>query len=218
MASQIRQKPLSYKELIQIKGKNSYVDFILLTGLRVAEVPRALAEWSKDKSKTYVDIKTKKSGDNTNRIYFSKEAIDTLHKMKGYSVRNIQRIVRSTGEKYINKSISPHNLRATFATNGLRMGRNIKEISVCMNHSDISQTAKYIRLDENSYINTVEAIALGYKFTGEVSETQRLIAQARYLNQALNEQKMKCFKLENDIKLAKSEINLLTNIQQLGDE
>lgn len=161
----IVNKPLSNKEFAILSGKHPLSDLFLATGARIAEINRIINQWNGEAD--YIDIKTKKSGNKLNRIWLTEAAIKAIIDyralgIKGKSNKTIERLIdkiflqygfNKEGEK---KVFTSHNLRATFATKLSTMGINIKTISVLMNHSDISQTAKYISYDERTMRTALE--------------------------------------------------------------
>jgi len=68
-------------------------------------------------------------------------------KGKKLSIRYIQAMVKRYSEKaLINKNISPHTLRHTFATEFYRQTKDIETLRKILGHSDISTTQIYITL------------------------------------------------------------------------
>ena len=63
------------------------------------------------------------------------------------SVRYIQFMVKRYAKKAgIDKDITPHTLRHTFATDFIRQGQNVMKLKKILGHSDISTTQIYVTL------------------------------------------------------------------------
>ena len=66
---------------------------------------------------------------------------------KKLSIRYLQQMVKRYGQKAgINKTISPHTLRHTYATQFYRQTKDIETLRRILGHSDISTTTIYITL------------------------------------------------------------------------
>ena len=126
---------LTKRKLRVVNGKGG-VDRDLIIPEYTAEI---LREWKKSKPKNsrhfFTTIKDKSGGQFASS------------KGSQVSVRYIQFMVKRYGERAgINKDITPHTLRHTFATGFIRQGQNVMRLKKILGHSDISTTQIYVTL------------------------------------------------------------------------
>ena len=77
---------------------------------------------------------------------------------KKLSIRYLQQMVKRYGQKAgINKNISPHTLRHTYATQYYRQTKDIETLRRILGHSDISTTTIYITLANIDVENGMKA-------------------------------------------------------------
>ena len=66
---------------------------------------------------------------------------------KPYAARSVQQVVRSAARKAgINKNITPHTLRHSFATHMLERGVNLKRLQMMLGHNSMKTTSIYLHL------------------------------------------------------------------------
>lgn len=149
MKKSVTYKPLSNEEYKQVYNFHPLTDLMLNTGARIMEIKRIIDEWRY--GETYVDIKTKKSGESTNRIYLNDKSIECIKNLQAFKNKNVKAIQRKVNEisNDLGIEFTSHCLRATFATRLLSIGVDLVTVQHLMNHSDISVTALYIKFDEN---------------------------------------------------------------------
>ena len=74
---------------------------------------------------------------------------------KGGIQKALKRVI---AECNIHKSISPHNLRHSYATHLLEQGLDLRSVQSLLGHNSLNTTARYTRLTQITRKNTVEAI------------------------------------------------------------
>lgn len=101
----------------------------------------------------FTTVKNKKAGNRFDSVKGSK-----------LGKRSVQFMVKRYAEKAgINKEITPHTLRHTFATNFYRQTKDIETLRKLLGHSDISTTQIYVTLAnidiENAMLGFREVVA-----------------------------------------------------------
>ena len=136
---------LTKRKLRVVNGKGG-VDRDLIIPEYTAEL---LREWKKAKPKdskyfftTIKDTQGTITQPKTGRIIDKTSRIGSQ-----LSVRYIQHMIKRYAERAgIDKDITPHTLRHTFATDFIRQGQNVMKLKKILGHSDISTTQIYVTL------------------------------------------------------------------------
>lgn len=161
MKKNVTYRALSHKEMDLLIDASKVVELLYQTGVRISELSRVIDNYTIGQN--YVDIKTKKSGEKTNRIWLTKRAMEILDS-SDFTMRwvyvSTKTIQRHINDVSLNTGIifTAHNIRATFATHLLGKGIDLVTVQTLMNHSDISTTAKYIQMCEDTLVNALKTL------------------------------------------------------------
>ena len=139
----------------RLKLPLGYFLFSCYTGLRINEVKKLKRE-SVGKTITFTSDKTGKTNTipvNNSARSFVEHYPDLFIKWISEQKMNdyIREAVNIVG---INKRVSFHTARHTFATNFLRKGGKVEDLQKLLDHSDISTTMVYVHIIETEQINT----------------------------------------------------------------
>lgn len=88
----------------------------------------------------------------------SRKYICTTFKNKKLSNCQLIKIIRNIGIIYLNKKITPHSLRRSYATNLIRSKVEISVVAKLMGHKNITTTSRYIYLSEDEIFDKVKTI------------------------------------------------------------
>jgi integrase/recombinase XerD len=144
------------------KTVSLFVEFLFATGLRISETLNILlTDMKKEKNKYTIRILGK--GKKERDIYVSIPLIEKIikinngslylfeHAGKQYNRISISRRITIQGKIILNKNISAHTLRHSFATSMLEKTNNLKGVSKYLGHSSISTTANLYIHSELSF-------------------------------------------------------------------
>lgn len=135
-------------------------------GLRVTEASEAELKPLNLKNSF---IKVKRKGGNTDKVALPKSVSQTIlelidiNTIKPVTTRTVYNWVNTRGVKHLQKSISPHVLRHSFATHLLRGGADLRSIQELLGHKNISTTEKYTHLDLEDISRSLEKHHPWYK-------------------------------------------------------
>ncbi len=91
------------------------------------------------------------------------EFLFPTNKSRRISSVTVERIIRNAAKRAgINKKVTPHVLRHTFATTLLRNGADIRIIQILLGHASISTTQIYTHVDDGSLRRSYEKYAPSY--------------------------------------------------------
>ena len=167
------RKPLTMEEIerLRISCKDSrdraILEFLLSTGCRVSEITNINIS-DIDFNKNCVSVVGK--GNKERIVYFNEKTRlyinNYIQERKGDNEalfigvkKPYERLGTRAIEKIINKiairanfdkSVFPHLLRHTFATQGLRQGANIYTIKFLLGHTSVMTTERYIEIDADN--------------------------------------------------------------------
>ncbi len=124
----INIKSINGDNEIKIKGKGNK-ERIVLFGKKCREVLN-----------DYIKLRNEISPDEENALFLNKEG----KRLTDRGIRYIfkKRII----EISLNKNISPHSLRHSFATSLIKNGADIRTVQILLGHSSLSTTQKYTHL------------------------------------------------------------------------
>ena len=147
---------LRVSELVNLKISDLFFDegFIKITGKGNKQRFVPISEYTQKHIKLYKD-------NDRNKITIQKGHEDTLflnRRGKGLTRAMVFTIIKRLAEKIsLNKIISPHTFRHSFATHLLENGADLRSIQLMLGHESITTTEIYMHLDRkflNQVLNT----------------------------------------------------------------
>lgn len=138
---------------LNLQNVNLEQDYVRCIGKGSKERLIPIGKKAKEALKSYLDERNYivfKHNLNTNRL-FLKEDGQPVTRQKVYT------IIKGLGQK-IDKSISPHTLRHSFATHMLENGADLRVVQELLGHSDVSTTQLYTHISKKRLKDTYFAI------------------------------------------------------------
>lgn len=130
-----------------------YFLFACYTSLRISEIQR-LRRWDlKGNAITFYADKTDKSHtvvlNNTAKAIIERHPALFVEHISPESINRTLKNIMKLNTVKINKNVSMHTGRHTFATNFLRKGGNVRDLQQILNHSSILTTMIYVHIVES---------------------------------------------------------------------
>lgn len=137
-----------------------YFLFSCFTGLRISDVMSIRRHFIKNNSYTLNNVK----GEKLQVINFNKKTIDIVNEtpelfVKFFSEKHINDVLKKIIKSLnINKHVSFHVARHSFATNLIVLGCPVTTVQQLLNHSDIKDTMVYVHLAEQQKSNKADLL------------------------------------------------------------
>ena len=130
---------------LELSDIDMYNDTILINGKGSKERIVPIGEYSKKYLKEYLDVRTsliKRKNGNPDKLFLNNHGLPITRNGFNYLLNNILK------EKGIDKKITPHTLRHSFATHMLDNGADLRSIQELLGHSDIVTTRIYTHVSK----------------------------------------------------------------------
>ena len=102
----------------------------------------------------YMDVRQAKDSKNRDILFLNNRGKELTRVMVFYVIRD------AVDRAGINKTVSPHIFRHSFATHLLAGGASIRQVQEMLGHESIETTEIYTHLDTSRLRETVEKISL----------------------------------------------------------
>ena len=130
---------------LELSDIDMFNDTILINGKGSKERIVPIGEYSKKYLKDYLEIRNeliKRKNGNPNKLFLNNHGIPITRNGFNYLLNNILK------EKGIEKNVTPHTLRHSFATHMLDNGADLRSIQELLGHSDIVTTRIYTHVSK----------------------------------------------------------------------
>ena len=136
---------LECSQIGKVEGRWAFTD-IKGKGERYRTV--AIPEWCINLIKKWLEIREELAGNFTEKLFFSIRKNGTPGNTK-ISPQAIRDLTKKYSNKYLGKSVLPHDLRRTYAQLSYRAGAPLRQIQISLGHSSIRTTEIYLGLDQD---------------------------------------------------------------------
>ncbi len=130
---------------LELSDIDMFNDTILINGKGSKERIVPIGEYSKKYLKDYLEIRNeliKRKNGNPNKLFLNNHGMPITRNGFNYLLNNILK------EKGIEKNVTPHTLRHSFATHMLDNGADLRSIQELLGHSDIVTTRIYTHVSK----------------------------------------------------------------------
>ena len=130
---------------LELEDIDMYNDTILINGKGSKERIVPIGDYAKKYLKDYLDVRNqliKKKNGNPNKLFLNNHGLPITRNGFNFLLNNILK------DKGINKKVTPHTLRHSFATHMLDNGADLRSIQELLGHSDIVTTRIYTHISK----------------------------------------------------------------------
>lgn len=171
-SEKVIKRPFTDEELELLRNnciterETALIDFLYATGIRVSEL---VALNINDVNFNTLDVIVKGKGSKERQVYLSRTArlhlsqylnkrtddngalfVSDRSPHNRLTVAAVQRILRHIGERAGVKNVHPHRFRRTMATNVLKKGMPLEEVSTLLGHTKLETTMIYCTVDQEN--------------------------------------------------------------------
>lgn len=199
MKRSVQRPPLSFEERMATKA-NKLFQLFIYTGIRRCELFNL---FSAERIGDGWNILGK--GSKYRLVPYSDEVAQLIAELKpiwaNISTRTINNYFKKISEE-TGFAITPHRLRATFATQLIENGVDLVTIQTLMGHADVTQTARYVILSTKRLILAARTLFAKDLSTEGLTpfEMEQEIMRLRYVNMRLTDELNQRNGDDNDIK------------------
>lgn len=148
---------------LELNDIDLYNGTILIMGKGSKERIVPIGEYAKDYLEKYLEVRSeliKKKNGNPNKLFLNNHGMPITRNGFNFLLNNILK------EKGIEKKVTPHTLRHSFATHMLDNGADLRTIQELLGHSDVVTTRIYTHVSKKQIQENYEK----YEIRGEINE------------------------------------------------